>query len=183
MCSHILKSGVSIGKLLVQAYLSEHDILIKKKSWSGIVRQHLSIQWLFICATCSPLQTASSSKLKGKARKAKKNFKRKDDERRGGLQWGIHLVKLGQGARNVWVKPTAFLGRSSYCWCCFLLCCQCVVWSHCQRLCSLYNSWINRGLFPGGLGRRWRRGLVGQRRRNVLQADKTETLKLALSWI
>lgn len=33
--------------------------------------------------------------------------------RRGGLQWGIHLVKLGQGARNVWVKNSRalFLGR------------------------------------------------------------------------
>lgn len=51
-----------------------------------------------------------------------------------------------------------------------LLCCQCVVWSYC--LCSLYNSWIDGGLFSGGLRRRWRRGFAGQRRWNGLQADK-----------
>lgn len=104
--------------------------------------------------------------------------------RGGGLQWGIHLVKLGQGARNVWVKTTAIFlevgGGERLLLMVFLLCCQCVVWSYCQRLCSLYNSWIDGGLFPGGLGRRGRRGLAGQRRRNVLQNRQNSNFEISI---
>ena len=54
----------------------------------------------------------------------------------GGRRWGIHLVKLGQGARNVWVKKkntTAFQGGAVTAvvvdgeLLSVLLCCQCVV--------------------------------------------------------
>lgn len=108
---------VSIGKLLVRAYLSEHNVLIK--SWSGMVDS------IYKFSDYSSVQHAPCCRLhhrqtEGKTRKGNNNKKKMI--RRGGLQWGIHLVKLGQGARNVWVKTTAFFwGGGVYCWCCF--CC------------------------------------------------------------
>ncbi len=167
---------VSIGKLLVGAYLSEHNVPIK--SLSGMVDS------IYKFSDYSSVQHAPCCRLHHRQTegKTRKENNKKKIIRRGGLQWGIHLVKLGQGARNVWVKTTAFFGEGGrLLLMLFLLCCQCAVWSYCQRLCSLYNSWIDGGLFPGGLGRRWRRGLAGQRRWNMLRTDKTVTLKLPFS--
>lgn len=158
---------VIMGKLVVQAYLSEHNTLIK--SWSGTVdsmykfSDYSSVQH----APCCRLHHLKKKK-KQKTRKSKlkrRNGKKPKMIRRGGLQWGIHQARTG--SQECVGKSNVFLGGVGV-----MLWCQCVVWSYCQRLCSLYNSWIDGGLFSGGLWRRWRRGFAGQRRWNGLQADK-----------
>lgn len=53
------------------------------------------------CCRLHHLQTEGKTKME----------KKKKMIRGGGPQWGIHLVKLGQGARNVWVKTTTFQGK------------------------------------------------------------------------
>jgi len=73
------------------------------KSLSGVV----SVVDGYLQIGYSSAQHAPCCRLKQKAKRIKERIK---DDKRGGLWWGIHLVKLGQGARNVWAKPTIFLG-------------------------------------------------------------------------
>lgn len=167
LCALIyLKSGWMLescwSKLICLNTISCHV-----KCWSGMVcrRQHLQIQWLLICATCSLLQTARSSNWR--QNKNGKLKKKKDDKR----EWATvrySSCQAGTGSEECVGKNNRFSGEKRLLLMLFLLRCQCV-WSYCQRLCSLYNSWIDGSLFPGGLGRRWRRGLAGQRRWYVLQ--------------
>lgn len=161
---------VSIGKLLVQTYLSEHS-QVMILAWSGMVSVANSVT----AHLCNMLPVADCIIIKLKAKeKIFKNCLKNDKRGRAAVRYSS--CQAGTESEECVGKNNLFFWESSYCWCC-ICCVVSVVWSYCQRLCSLYNSWITGGLFSGRLGRRWRRGLAGQRRRKGLQTNKTETLK------
>lgn len=83
MCSRILKkSGVSIGKLLVRAYLSEHDILIKRVSKWHCKTASINSVTIHPCNVLPVADCIIVKKLKGKTRKRKKiKFQNKKKKR------------------------------------------------------------------------------------------------------
>lgn len=143
LMSHLLSyiwEWVSTGKPLVQARLSQHNVTIKFRCGIVSVLDSICKFSECFCATCSQLQTASSSNSRQKKHNIKKRKEKKRWYEGAGCGEVFILSSWDREARNVWVKTTTFLGLLLML---FLLRCQCVVWSYCQV--SLFTAqFLNR---------------------------------------